>query len=428
MKMSLTRYTIKGEFARNAFTLTLGTSIAQAFPMLFYPILGRIFTPAEFGLLATLTSITSILSVLATGRYENSILIANTKQDAANIIGLTLLLSFLILLISFIVLLLFSGQVVGWLNEPGLKKWLFICPISAFAIIIFGCYNEWCIRCKYFISLSWNKITNSASTTLSKVLFGFLKIISNGLVIGDLIGRIISAGGCVFQALQKDKTEFLQMSFKRMLLLAKRFKEFPKFSLPAQLLNTIGGSLPVLLIGAYFNSYEVGYYAMTMNVLSVPISIVSNAIRDVFRQRAYEEFVKTGNCVEIFKRLLKILIIFGGLGSVILFFVLPGIFSIVLGEQWRIAGKYSQILLPMIAINFVSIPLSSILIITEKIKIDLYWQIYYVGITLISLLFGCIIFQDIKIALICFSIGRGTAYLFYIFLTYRYSKGNITNE
>lgn len=428
MKMSISRYAIKGEFARNAFTLTIGTSIAQAFPMLFYPILGRIFTPAEFGLLATLTSITSILSVLATGRYENSVLIANTKKDAANIVGLTLLLSFLILLISFIVLLIFSDKVVDWLNEPGLKKWLFVCPVSAFAIIIFGCYNEWCIRCKYFISLSWNKITNSASTTLSKVLFGFLKIVSNGLVIGDLIGRIISAGGCVFQALQKDKTEFLQMSFKRMLLLAKRFKEFPKFSLPAQLLNTIGGSLPVLLIGAYFNSYEVGYYAMTMNVLSVPISIVSNAIRDVFRQRAYEEFVKTGSCVEIFKRLLKILIIFGGLGSVILFFVLPAIFSIVLGEQWRIAGKYSQILLPMIAINFVSIPLSSILIITEKIKIDLYWQIYYVGITLISMLFGCIIFRDIKIALTCFSIGRGTAYLLYIFLTYRYSKGNITNE
>jgi O-antigen/teichoic acid export membrane protein len=98
--------------------------------------------------------------------------------------------------------------------------------------------------------------------------------------------------------------------------LAKRYVEFPKYSLPAQLLNTIGGSLPVLLIGAYFNSMEVGYYAMTMNVLGVPISVISIAIRDVFRQRANEEYIKTGSCLKIYKRLLKILIFCGILGFI----------------------------------------------------------------------------------------------------------------
>ena len=425
--MSIRRFVIKGEFAKNAFTLTIGTSIAQAFPMLFYPILGRIFTPAEFGFLATLTSITAILTVLATGKYESSVLIVDSKNDAANIIGLVLLLSFSFLLISFIVLQIFSDKFVVWFNEPNLKKWIFVCPVSAYTIIIYDCYNEWCVRNKYFISLSWNKIINSGATTLSKLFLGLIKLVGHGLVIGDLIGRIISACGCVVRALQKDKTEFFQMSFNRMPHLAKRYVEFPKYSFPAQLLSAIGGSLPVLLIGAYFNSNEVGYYAMTMNVLSVPISVVSIAIRDVFRQRANEEFVKTGSCVGIYKRLLKILIFCGVLGSLVLVFALPGIFSIVLGKQWRIAGEYSQILLPMVAINFVATSLSGVFIITEKMKIALYWQTYYVGITIISLLLGCIIFQDIKIALTCFSIGRTTSYLLDIFFAYKYSKGNITN-
>jgi O-antigen/teichoic acid export membrane protein len=427
LKKILDRFPLKSEFAKNAFTLSIGTSIAQVFPMLFYPILGRIFTPLEFGVLATLTSITSILTVLASGNYENSILITRSKKDAANIIGLVLLLSSSFLLISFIITQIISIQISVWFNEPSLKKWLFVCPISAFAIIIFNCYNEWCVRNKYFVSLSWNKITNSAATTLSKLLFGFVKVVSNGLVIGDLIGRIISAAGCVFRVLQKDKTELFQMSFKRMRYLAKRYVEFPKYSLPAQLLSAIGGSFPVLLIGAYFKSIEVGYFAMTMNVLSVPISVVSIAIRDVFRQRANEEFVKTGSCVRIYKRLLKILIFWGVLGSLVLFFALPVIFSIVLGNQWRVSGEYSQILLPMITIDFVSMCLSGVLIITEKIKIVLYWQIYYVCITIISLLLGCFIFHDIRTALIYFAIGRSTAYLLEIFLSYRYSKGKITN-
>ena len=291
MRSILSRFSIKSEFVKNAITLTFGTSVAQAFPLLLYPILARIFSPADFGLLTTLTSITSILVVLATGKYESCILIADSKNDAANIVGLTLLLSFIFLFISFIVLQLFSYKFVTWLNAPDLKMWLFVCPISAYVIIIFNCYNEWCVRNKYFVSLSWNKITNSAATTLSKLLFGFVKVVSNGLIIGDLIGRIISAGGCVFRALLKDRFELFQMSIKRMRYLAKRYFEFPKFSLPAQLLNTLGLTLPVLMIGAYFNSTEVGYYAMTMNVLTVPISVISVAIRDVFRQRANEEYV-----------------------------------------------------------------------------------------------------------------------------------------
>jgi O-antigen/teichoic acid export membrane protein len=427
-RSKLNKIPFKGEFAKNAFLLTVGTTIAQFFPMLFYPILGRIYTPLEFGLLATLSSITSIITVLATGNYENSILIARSKKDAANIIALVLLLSSSFLIFSFIILKLISNHISVWFNEPSIKKWLFICPISAFAIIIFNCYNEWCVRNKYFTRLAWNKITNSSATTLSKLFFGFVKISSKGLVIGDLIGRMISAGGCIFRALRKDKNVFYQISFRQMPLLARRYAEFPKFSLPAQLLNTIGDSIPVFLIGAYFKSIEVGYYAMTMNVLSVPISIISRAIRDVFRQRANEEYVETGSCLKIYKRLLKVLLLCGVLGSIIMIFALPSIFSVFLGKQWRIAGEYSQILLPMITINFVYISLSGVLIITENMRIVFYWQIYYATITIISLLLGCIIFQDIKTTLICFSIGRSTAYLLEIFLSYKYSKGNIANE
>jgi len=421
------RFPIKGEFGKNAFTLTIGTSIAQAFPLIFYPILGRIYTPVEFGVLATLTSITSILTVISTGNYENSILITRTKKDAVNVIGLVILLSAFILLISFILLEIISNHISVWFNEPSLKKWLFICPISAFAIIIYNCFNEWSVRNKYFVSLASNKIINSSATTLSKVFFGFVKFASNGLVLGDLTGRIISASGCVFRALRKDRVEFFQMSFKQMRLLANRYLEFPKLTLPAQVINTIGGSLPVLLIGAYFNSIEVGYYAMTMFVLSVPISVISLAIKDVFRQRANEEYIKTGSCIEIFRKLLRILTFVGVLGSIIIFFLLPGLFSIVLGEKWRIAGEYSQILLPMIAINFVCTSLSGVLIITKKMKEVIYLEIYYTGITIISLLLGCIVFQDIKAVLICFAIGRSTSYLLYVFLSYRYSKGNRVN-
>ena len=72
------REKLKGsEFIKNSLTLSGGVAIAQVLPFLFYPVLGRIFTPAEFGLLAVITSIVSVLAVVGSGKYEGGILVAD---------------------------------------------------------------------------------------------------------------------------------------------------------------------------------------------------------------------------------------------------------------------------------------------------------------------------------------------------------------
>lgn len=417
------RLPLKGEFAKNALTLTIGTSIAQSFPLIFYPILGRIYTPAEFGLLATLTSITSILTVLATGKYENSILITNTKKNAANVIGLVLGLSFSFLTIAFLILHTFSNKFGIWFNDSNLEKWLFICPISALAIIIFNCYNEWCVRNKYFVILSWNKIINSSANSLSKLFFGFVKISSNGLIIGDLIGRIISAGGCIYRVLRKDKIVFFQISFKRMQVLAKKFIEFPKYSLPGQLIDTFNSELPTLMIISYFMSTEVGYYAMAGNFLSLPASVVSAAVKDVFRQRANEEWVKKGNCRSIYNKAVKTMFFIIAPICIILTIILPDLFSLVLGHNWRIAGIYARILMPNVAILFMFQVVDTVFIIANQMKASFLWQIFSITLTISSLCIGCLIFKDIKLTLISYVIARCIANLSRFYLTYYYSKG-----
>lgn len=428
MNFLLNRFRPKGEFARNTATLTLGTSIAQFFPLIFYPILGRMFTPEEFGLLATLASVTGILAVLATGKFDQGILITDSKKEAANLVGLTLFLSFAVLTVSFIVLQLFSNQIAGWLNEPQLKKWLWVPPLNAFVIIVFNCFNEWCVRHKYFFTLSWNKITNSAAHTLGKLFFGFANVTGNGLIAGDLLGRTFSAGTCVYRAWVKDKTVFSQVSVKQFKELSKKYIDFPKYTLPDQLINSIGVSIPVLFIGAYFNNVEVGYYSMTMQILSIPISVIGRAVRDVFRQRANEDYVKHGNCITIYKRLLVRLVVLGAVATIPIIFILPWSFTFVLGKQWEMAGEYSQILLPMMTLNFISMALSGVFIVVRKMKISMYWQMYYTAITIISLLIGFFIFKTMYMTILCFAVGRGSAFILYIILSYIYSKGNIIKE
>lgn len=412
----------RNEFAKNALTLTIGTSVAQFLPFLFYPILGRIFSPDDFGLLATISSITAICVTLSTGKYEFSILIAESKQDAANIIGLVLLISFSFCLLLLVFFFLLSSQFSVWFNTPALERWVFIIPFSVFSIVIYNCYNEWCVRNKYFKSLSWNKIINASAIASSKLIFGLLNFLNGGLILGDLLGRLISAFGCVFRALHKDKEVFLKISLSSIKKLAYRYSNFPKFNLPAQLLNTIGGQLPIILIGVFFDRTQVGYYSMTASILSVPISVISLAIRDTFRQRAYEDYTKKGECRNLYVKTFKPLFYITAIATLSVYFFLPKLFLFVLGSQWETAGVYSQILLPMIALSFLSNSLGGVLIVTEKLKISMYWQIYYVSIIFISLYLSSTFSQDIKIVLLFYSLGLSTAYIIQMILSYKYAK------
>jgi O-antigen/teichoic acid export membrane protein len=413
----------RSEFGKNILTLSSGTALAQIIPFLFYPIIARIFSPADFGLLATVTAIFVLMTGFASGRYELGILVTKTKQDAANLAGLAIVLSFFVIIIIYVFLQFFFADILNErLHEPQLNKWLFVCPLAAFSLIIFNTYNEWCVRNAYFKKLAINKITNSSAITAGKLFLGIVKIFSQGLVIGDLIGRMFSAGACIFRAVQKDAEAIKGISIGQMRKLSKKYVEFPKYIMPGRFLNEVGKQFPIFFLGYYFSSIEVGYFSITMLVLYAPISMISFAIRDVFRQRANEDFKNTGNCRNIFLQLLKRLSLIAAIGSIVLILFMPIIFSVFLGEQWTTAAYYAQILTIPILLSFISNPLFDVLIIVNKLKINLLWQIYYTAISLLSLWIGCVIYKNAIATLYIFAIGRSSAYLLSIVLSYYYSN------
>jgi O-antigen/teichoic acid export membrane protein len=89
--MKLSRFVnLRSSFLKDVFTLTAGTTFAQALPILITPILTRyFFTPEDFGILAVFMSVSGILSVGVTGGYENAIVLPEKEKDAVNLAGLS---------------------------------------------------------------------------------------------------------------------------------------------------------------------------------------------------------------------------------------------------------------------------------------------------------------------------------------------------
>ena len=167
---------------------------------------------------------------------------------------------------------------------------------------------------------------------------------------------------------------------------------------------------------------------MTMSALMIPVNVISISIRDVFRQKA-NEIYKGGNSFRgLFKKMFIVLFIVTFVCSIGVYPVLPHFFTLVLGEKWLETGEIAQILLPMIALDFVAMSLSGVLTITEKLKYNLYWQIYFVSISVISILLGSLYFPSFYDTIFIFSLGRSTAYLFLLFLSYKFSNEVLTNR
>ena len=129
----------KSEYSKNIFTLFGGASLAQAIPIAVSPILTRIYTPEEFGLLALFVALTSIPSIISSGRYEQAILLPKDEESAINIFALCLLLISLTSVISFVVILIFDDIIVDLLNKNEIKYWLYLLPLSIFLVGLLIC-------------------------------------------------------------------------------------------------------------------------------------------------------------------------------------------------------------------------------------------------------------------------------------------------
>ena len=84
---------LRSEFFRNALTLISGTTIAQFVAILLTPILSRIYSTEDFGELSLFMSITGILSVVSTMRYEMAVILPEKDEDAVNVMALSFLIA-----------------------------------------------------------------------------------------------------------------------------------------------------------------------------------------------------------------------------------------------------------------------------------------------------------------------------------------------
>ena len=102
MKQTLKKILPKNRFARSVSFLAGGTAAGQAITVLAAPLLTRLYSPEDFGLLAVYTSLLMTIGVIASLRYQLAIPLPKSDEEAAHVVVLSLFIVLGISLASFI--------------------------------------------------------------------------------------------------------------------------------------------------------------------------------------------------------------------------------------------------------------------------------------------------------------------------------------
>jgi O-antigen/teichoic acid export membrane protein len=139
---------LSSEFARNSLTIFTGNVIAQAIPFLAEPVLARLYTPEDFAVLAVYLSVANLFSIIATARYELAIMLPKEDRKAANVLGLSVLISFAVSFISFLIVLFFNSNICRILHNEDVSIYLYLVPLSVLSVSWYQIFNYWNSRKK----------------------------------------------------------------------------------------------------------------------------------------------------------------------------------------------------------------------------------------------------------------------------------------
>lgn len=410
------------EYVRNVTTLVSGTTGAQLISLITAPILYRLYSKDDYGTLGTYISILGVIGVFSTLRYNEAILLDKDDNEAKKILWLTRFINLTCSISSFLVFIFLSSEISTLLNNTNLEPWLLLLPVSIFFSGQNEIYKVWANRKKEYKMLTINSILTSILIPLFSITYGMLYNNILGLFLGLLVSHIFPTLLLHFSLNKKYNlsydSSYSTNSFKE---IARKHKNFPIYSLPADFINRLTNQLPVFMLSANYGASTVGIYNLCTRMLGLPMQLISSSFSTIFKEKSVKDYLKNGNCKNIFVKTSKYLFAIALFPLMITLIFGPTLFRLFFGIKWEDAGTYAQLLSPMYFFNFVVSPLTYTYYILKKQKEDLIFHLIFLLVTFSLFYFS----NNIKIErmLLMYSLSFSCLYILYYIRSLKFASG-----
>lgn len=368
-------------------TLMTGAGGALVLSYLAQLVLVRLFDPAEFGVSDYFVTVLTVLITFAGLRYEDAIMLPEDDRQAAGLLGLSLALV-LATAALLVAVLPWRDALAAWLEVPDLAPWMWLVPVTLVLMRVARLSELWLTRFRDYRPLSAAQVAGTATMQGGRIAAGAAGAGVGGLVGGFAAAQAVTAAMYAVR-LARRHAAALGAAFdaSAWVRLARRYRRFPFFSMPSAFLGSLVARMPVLLLPVFFDITTLGLYGRALMALYIPLSLVGNAVAQVFFVEAADAH-RAGTLATLTRGVHARLVMVCLFPTLVLLAAGPDLFEVVFGDVWRPAGRYVQALGPWLLLMGITSPLTRLFDVLERQRLELGIGVALFVVQLAALLVG----------------------------------------
>lgn len=343
------------------FALAKGAVAARILGIASIPILTRIYSPEDYGILALYVSLVAMVAPILSLRYAQAVPLPKTDAIAINLFAVCLKLILCNSLVVALFFAFFGRRVFDFLDMGAISHWWPFIVLGAAGTALYELFSFWATRKKQYKILALTQVMQSFSGNLIKVVLGVLAVKPLGLIVGQVVAQSGGVGNIIRHSFIDFKKLIPEIKNARGEFVVRYYCGFPLYRLPSQILMVISLQAPVLMTAALYSKELTGQLSLAILALSLPVSLIGGSISKAY----YAEIASLGKeQAEKIKRITldvqKKLFSVGIPMTILAILVAEELFGWVFGVSWETAGRFSAILAPFMLFQLTSAPLMEV--------------------------------------------------------------------
>lgn len=336
--------------ARDVGKLLSANVVAQAIGLLIYPILTRLYSPEDFGLLNLFVSIVNVAVLVATADYQSAIVLPKEENKARALVHLCLFI--LVAISAFICCSIpFARPIAQLFSAPDLAHYWWMMPLAIFGLGVWNILNYWYIRRKAFTRISGYQITQSVFSASGKIGFGIQSWLQSGMIVAAVFAPLLSLAISIGLAWKKHIQELLLVDWNQTKVVAREYANFPKFSLPKALVNAVSISLPIWILTPQFGLEPIGQLSLAMMATILPFSLFARACNQVLFQRISVAVQQRQSIYSVLQTFIFWTSVAMIIGMTIVYVFLPELVTMIFGAKWIDSADIMRRLFPYLMLT-----------------------------------------------------------------------------
>jgi O-antigen/teichoic acid export membrane protein len=346
-------------YLRQFMILATGSAAAQVINFAAYPIITRLYSPAEFGVFALFVTAVGLIGPIAAGRFD--LIVQSAKdRELMPVFALSQLINLGVTVAAAVGFLIYTGidrQDLG-------PEHAFLVGIGIFLTGFCNAAGLFVIRHERYLVSTRAAFARALITVAAQIGLWFIWPGPVSLALGFCLGFGMQAALLAFalrdHELRRPRALHLRAVWAR--YRSRAMVDVPSTLVGALVLNILNIFLLLL-----YSAEEVGQYAFAFRVAVLPLVLFATALADVYYQKAAASYRATGG---FWPQMRFNLLASAGLAVAMfvpMVFLARPVFALLFDERYLPAADILIYLSPMLAARFVATSIQSTPLVVNRV-------------------------------------------------------------